>query len=74
MNLNFNNSEPAAPTGSQNVSWQADQDGNLSAYVPVSSGSGASFTLSVYCDSTLVVESDSDGFQVFVDSTLVAGV
>ncbi len=36
MSSNFNDTVPAAPAGSTNVSWQTDGSGNDSAYVPTS--------------------------------------
>lgn len=33
MAINLNNSTPAAPAGSTNVTWQKDTSGNVSAYV-----------------------------------------
>ncbi|SRR5216683_4248429 len=38
MSLNFNGSVPAAPAGNTNVVWQNDASGNVSAYVPSTSG------------------------------------
>ena len=35
--INLNNTLPAAPSGSQNVSWQQDGSGNVSAYVGLTS-------------------------------------
>lgn len=35
MSINLNNSTPAAPAGSTNVTWQKDTSGNVSAYVTV---------------------------------------
>jgi hypothetical protein len=39
MSSNFNNTTPAAPAGSVNVSWQTDGSGNDSAYVTASTSS-----------------------------------
>jgi hypothetical protein len=39
---NFNDSTPAAPSGSSNVHWQKDSNGNISAYVTVSATGGLS--------------------------------
>lgn len=36
MSVNFNNTTPAAPAGSTNVSWQGDVSGNISAYTSTS--------------------------------------
>ena len=36
MAINLNNTTPAAPTGSTNVTWQEDVSGNVSAYVTTS--------------------------------------
>jgi hypothetical protein len=36
MAINLNNTVPAAPTGSTNVSWQRDGSGNVSAYITTS--------------------------------------
>lgn len=38
--LNFNDTTPAAPAGSVNVTFQTDSNGNLSAYVPAGGGGG----------------------------------
>jgi len=35
-NPNFNGTTPAAPGGNQNVTWQSDGSGNVSAYIPSS--------------------------------------
>ena len=32
--INFSNTTPAAPSNSQNVAWQSDVSGNVSASVP----------------------------------------
>lgn len=39
MAINLNGTTPAAPAGSTNVIWQSDASGNVSAYVPSTSGS-----------------------------------
>lgn len=39
--LNFNDTVPAAPSGSRNITWQSDASGNLSAYVSSDCGSGS---------------------------------
>jgi len=41
-NTILNSSTPAAPSGNTNVTWQFDQYGNISAYVPTP---GATITL-----------------------------
>lgn len=38
MAINLNGTTPAAPAGSTNVVWQSDVSGNVSAYVPATSG------------------------------------
>jgi hypothetical protein len=40
MALNFNATNPAAPAGSTNVTWQNDASGNVSAYVASTGGTG----------------------------------
>jgi len=43
MSINLSATTPAAPAGKQNVTWQADGHGNISGYVPSSSGGGGNF-------------------------------
>lgn len=38
MALNFNSTTPAPPLGSQNVTWQNDSSGNVTAYVGLTAG------------------------------------
>jgi hypothetical protein len=41
MSANFSNTLPAALTGGTNVLWQSDSNGNVSAYLPTSTGGAA---------------------------------
>jgi hypothetical protein len=43
-NPNFNNTTPAAPGGSSNVTWQKDGSGNVSAYLTTPTSSWSSLT------------------------------
>jgi hypothetical protein len=71
-NLNFSSTVPAAPSGFQNVVFQTDPSGDLSAYVPVSSVIGiGTITEAEIAASSL--HGAGPTLQTFLGSSAVAG-
>ena len=67
--LNFNDTLPAAPTGSANVKWQADASGNSSAYVGLG---GVKTTLAPVATVLTINASLGNSFLINVNAVISA--
>ena len=64
---NLNDTTPAAPSGDTNVTWQEDEFGNISAYVPTSGGGGGGNTTSTALTTNTLPK--ASGTNSIVDSS-----